>query len=134
MFDWKMEKTPFKLMIRRFINYWDQLYEKYPDAQVFVGKWGDETKNNEGYRELYTRINGKSRKEKINLAIVRIKEEDFIEHALFRFIDVLNYIDETFFKKLKYGTTDENVIALIRHGFSRGVAELILVKYKFFLT
>ena len=133
MLDWKMAKTPFKLMIRRFISYWDELYQNNPNAQVYVGKWGDEPKDDGGFIDHYTRINRKNQNEKINLAIVRIKEEeDFIEHALFRFIDILNdlnLIEESFFKHLKYGTTDEKVIALIRHGLSRGVAELILSKY-----
>jgi len=136
MLDWKVSKFPLKLMMRHFINYWDGLYERNPTAQVYVGKWGDEKKD-DGHLEHYTKINTKTRKEKVNLAIVRIKEEeDFIEYVIFRFIDILydmQKIDEEFYMKIKYGTNDENVIRLIRYGFSRGVAELILVEYSDFV-
>ncbi len=132
MFSLRIEKTPFKVLIKKFTNHWNRIYEEKPDSLVYVGKWGDE-KTEDGHREIYTRINLKSNKEKINLAIVRIKEEeDFIDHFLFRFIDILNdlnFIDKDFFKKIKYGTTDEKIISLIRHGLSRGVSELILKKY-----
>jgi len=130
--DWKINKTPFKLMITRFIDHWEKQEEISPNIQIYVGKWGDEIKE-DGHLEHYTRINNKTRKEKINLAIVRIKEEeDFIEHLLFRFIDILNdleLLEEGFFKKIKYGTTDDRAISLIKHGLSRGVAELVLSKY-----
>lgn len=140
MLDWKIAKIPLKLMIRNFINYWDSLYERYPNKQVYVGRWGDETDatNENSFREHFTRINSKTRKEKINLAIVRIKEEeDFIEYKIFRFVDVLNdlnLIDSTFYKKLKYGTTDDVTINLIRNGLSRSVAELLLQSYRSSIT
>jgi len=132
MLDWKIEKVAFKQMIMMFVTYWENLYDRDPNIQVYVGRWGDEIKG-DGFQELYTRISRKTRTEKINLAIVRIKEEeDYIEYILFRFIDVLNdleLLDETFYKLLKYGTTNELVINFIKHGLSRGVAELILGTY-----
>jgi len=71
--------------------------------------------------------------EKINLAIVRIKEEeDFFDYVIFRFVEILNeleFLDKTFYELVKYGTTDHKVITLIKNGFSRGVAELLVNKY-----
>jgi hypothetical protein len=74
---------------------------------------------------------------KINLAIVRIKEEeDFFDYKIFRFVEILNSLgalDTTFYKKIKYGTISTTKINLIREGFSRGLAELLLKKYKDFV-
>ncbi|TWI61247.1 hypothetical protein LZ24_03457 [Desulfobotulus alkaliphilus] len=70
--------------------------------------------------------------------MLRIKEEeDFFDYVIFRFVDILNeleLIDATFYKLVKYGTTDGRIITLIKNGFSRGVAELLLTKkYKSFV-
>ncbi|KPZ57962.1 DEAD/DEAH box helicase [Pseudoalteromonas sp. P1-25] len=137
LLDWKIDKKPFKLMIRLFMNYWDDLIQRIPNFQIYVGKWGDEVKRSGGHKTHYTQIGGKTRAEKINLAIVRIKEEeDFLEHELLKFIEILNdlnKINSSFYKKVKYGTTDDETIKLIKIGLSRGVAELLLVKYPQFV-
>ncbi|WP_323661103.1 DEAD/DEAH box helicase [Pectobacterium versatile] len=129
---WKVKNTPFKLIIRNFINYWDSIPKNTPKEFVFVGKWGDETFGN-GHREHWVNINKKTRSEKINLAIVRIKEEDdFLDYNILKFIDVINdvgLIDETFYLKIKYGTKDKRVISLINDGFSRGLSDLMVSKY-----
>ena len=127
--DWNIKKIPLGIMIRRFIKYWDNLPK---DTPVFIGSWGDTTKG-ESHQKLFTHISGKSQSEKINLAIVRIKEEeDFFDYVIFRFVEILNEIgniDETFYKLVKYGTTNKETIALIQNGFSRGVAGLLSKKY-----
>ncbi|MCE7626426.1 DEAD/DEAH box helicase [Vibrio fluvialis] len=137
LLDWKIDKKPFKLMIRLFIKYWDDLIQRMPNFQIYVGKWGDEVKRSGGHKTHYTQIGGKTRAEKINLAIVRIKEEeDFLEHELLKFIEILNDLNKinlNFYKKVKYGTTDDETIKLIKIGLSRGVAELLLVKYPQFV-
>jgi len=132
--DWRIEKAPMPVMIQRFIKYWEKLPENTP---VFVGSWGDTKKDEGEHRESFTYITGKTLGEKINLAIVRIKEEeDFFDYVIFRFIDILNeleLIDEAFYKLVKYGTTDYRVITLIKNGFSRGVAELLMKNYIAFI-
>lgn len=137
LLDWKIDKKPFKLMIRLFMNYWDDLIQRIPNFQIYVGKWGDEVKHSGGHKTHYTQIGGKTRTEKINLAIVRIKEEeDFLEHELLKFIEILNdlnKVNSNFYKKVKYGTTDDETIKLIKIGLSRGVAELLLEKYPQFV-
>jgi len=137
LLDWRIDKKPFKLMIRLFINYWDDLIQRMPNFQIYVGKWGDEVKRSGGHKTHYTQIGGKTRADKINLAIVRIKEEeDFLEHELLKFIEVLNdlnKINSNFYKKVKYGTTDDETIKLIKIGLSRSVAELLLAKYPQFV-
>ncbi|KAF1075458.1 DEAD/DEAH box helicase family protein [Halodesulfovibrio sp. MK-HDV] len=127
--DWKIRRYSYARMIRQMIDYWNQLP---PTALVFVGKWGDTTQP-EGYLEHFTRIGSSSFVEKVNFAIVRIKEEeDFLEHDLFRFVEILNeleMLDEDFYLLAKYGTNDPKVISLIRNGFSRTFAEMLLTEY-----
>jgi hypothetical protein len=130
---WKVKNTPFKLIIRNFINYWDSIPKNTPKEFVFVGKWGDETFGN-GYREHWVNINKKTKSEKINLAIVRIKEEDdFLDYKILKFIEVIKeveLIDEMFYLNIKYGTKDKRIISLINDGFSRGLSDLIVSKYE----
>ena len=127
--DWSIEKAPLPVMISRFIRYWEQLPD---DTPIFIGSWGDVTKDG-SHREVFTYISGKSPAEKINLAIVRIKEEeDFFDHMLTRYIDILHelsLIDEEFYKLVKYSTTHEPTITLIQNGFSRSVAEMLIKDY-----
>ncbi|MBF4237736.1 hypothetical protein, partial [Vibrio anguillarum] len=127
--DWNIENAPLSIMIRRFINYWDSLPENTP---VFIGSWGD-VKKEDSHREVFTYISKKSTKEKINLAIVRIKEEeDFFDYTIFRFVEILNdlgFISDEFYKMAKYGTTDKVKISMIQNGFSKGVAQLLRSSY-----
>ncbi|CTQ14472.1 DNA helicase-like protein, putative (fragment) [Klebsiella variicola] len=129
---WKVKNTPFKLIIRNFLSYWNSIPKDTQKEFVFVGKWGDETFGN-GYREHWVNINKKTNAEKINLAIVRIKEEDdFLDYQIFKFIEVINevgLIEETFYLKIKYGTKDKRIISLINDGFSRGLSDLLVNKY-----
>lgn len=132
--DWTIENIPLPMMIKKMVSYWQGLAEGTP---VYVGSWGD-APGDSGYGENFTYIKSKTNAERINLAIVRIKEEeDFFDHALFRFIEVLhdlNLLDETFYKRAKYGTADPKVISMINSGFSRGVSELLLTTYRRFVT
>lgn len=134
---WKIKNTPFKLIIRNFIKYWDSIPENSQKEFVFVGKWGDETFGN-GHRPHWVNISKKTKVEKINLAIVRIKEEDdFLDYQILKFIEVLNdisLIDEEFYLKLKYGTMNKNIIILINDGFSHSLSELIISKYQSFIS
>ena len=128
--DWKIENVPMSRMISKFIGHWDDQPASEP---IFVGhRWGDSSIEG-SYSLLYTSMRGKSSSEKVNLAIVRIKEEeDFFDYEIFRFIEILfelNMLDDVFYKRAKYGTSDPDTITLIKNGFSRGVAELLLEDY-----
>ncbi|WP_429036965.1 DEAD/DEAH box helicase [Aeromonas media] len=132
--DWSIENIPMGVMIGRFLHFWSELPENTP---IFVGSWGD-VKKDDSYRELFTYISQKSKYEQINLAIVRIKEEeDFVDYNIFRYIDILfdsELIDENYYKLLKYGTTNETTISMIQNGFSKSTAELINKKYINYFT
>lgn len=132
MLDWKIKKYTMKQIISQFIKYWDERAPQGSSNLVFVGKWGDR-KFEDSFSEHWVDMSEKTRKEKINLAIVRIKEEDdFFDYNIFRFVEVMNgvgCVDVDFYKKIKYGTTDDVKIKMIRDGFSRGLSDLILSKY-----
>ena len=117
-----------------FLKFWSELPENTP---IFVGSWGD-VKKDDSYRELFTYISRKSKDEQVNLAIVRIKEEeDFVDYNIFQYLDILfdsELIDEDYYKLVKYGTTDESTISMIQNGFSKSTAELINKNYIDYFT
>ena len=87
---------------------------------VYVGNWGDTTRG--GYQALWTDISQKNNYEKINLAIVRLKEEfDFIDNEIIKYIEILaslGLIEESLYLKIKYGTDNKEKIALLNCGIS----------------
>ena len=130
--DWKLKQYSVKQIIRSTLKYWRELYEKKGSDFVYVGNWGD-TKYGDSKYSYWVRISTKDDVEKINLAIVRLKEEDdFFDNKIFKFVEILNgvgAVDPDFYKRIKYGTTDDVKIKLIREGYSRGLAELLLDRY-----
>lgn len=131
MLNWRINNASYKQMIASFIGHWNNLVINGGDTLVYVGRWGDTTRN--GFREYWTDIKGKSTSEKINLAIVRIKDEqDFLDNKLLRFIEVLNdlhLVNLSFYNRIKYGTDNPVKIALIKNGLSMALANLIVDKY-----
>lgn len=138
----QLENKPFSQQILRFVDYWEKLIREGRDTIVYVGKWGEITKSFwdslkkvfvEGYEPNWVDIKEKKQLEKINLAIVRIKEEqDFIENSLMKFVEVLkdcDEIEEEFYLKIKYGTTDERIICMIKNGITKSTAKLLNDKY-----
>ena len=125
-------------MINSFLFYWKFFDKKDPDDKdkkdektdeeclVYVGKWGDEKRD--GHSALWTNIRYKNQKERVNLAIVRIyDEQEFLDNVLIKFIEILNELEilnGDFYNKIKYGTSDENTITLIKNGFSFGLVEI----------
>ncbi|WP_460142322.1 DEAD/DEAH box helicase [Pseudomonas sp. S3_B08] len=130
--DWKLKSYSVKQTIRLTLSYWKKLVEDSRSDHVFVGRWGDTTYGESKY-ERWVRISQKDDTERINLAIVRLKDEDdFFDNKIFKFVEVLNGVgalDPGFYKMIKYGTSDDTKIKLIRDGYSRGLADLMLEKY-----
>lgn len=128
---WRIKGATYNEMINYFLQYWNWLIDNKVDTYVYAGKWGDTTRG--GYQELWTNIKVKDITQRINLAIVRIKEEqDFLDNTLIKYIEVLNdldIIDEPLYLKIKYGTTDNRIITLIRNGLSLTLSKLIVEKY-----
>ena len=133
---WLMRSAPFSELIKRFLTYWQRLSkDSSHDGLVYVGRWGDITRG--GHRPLWVDIREKSEVEKVNLAILRIKEEqDFVENKIVKFIEVLNdleLIEEDIYRKIKYGTSDTVAIIMIKNGYSNSLAKLLLSKYPDYL-
>lgn len=134
--DWRVKSSSYREMIASFIKYWKSLESNNRDTDVYVGRWGDKTKNN-GFRKFWTDIKTKNHKDRVNLAIVRIKEEqDFLDNIFIKYIEVLNdlgMVKKDFYEQIKYGTDDESKITLIKNGLSLPLANLLIKEYNKYL-
>jgi 23S rRNA G2069 N7-methylase RlmK/C1962 C5-methylase RlmI len=115
----------------------DKIIKKGGETLVYVGsKWGEEKR--QGFRPLWVDVKNKNKKELVNLAIVRIKEEqDFLNNTLIKFFEVLNdlkLIEENFYNMVKYGTTSKKRITLIKNGIGGELSKLLVDKYGDFLS
>lgn len=136
--NWRRENLSLKESVIRLVYYWDHLAQD-DRATVFVGKSFGEIKRSEDDQiPLYINLNIKSKKEIINLAIIRIKEEnDYIDYNLFKYIDFLqkfNLIDINDYNLLHYGTVDDIQIYFQRDGLSRELSKLLSTKYQKYLN
>lgn len=136
--NWRKENLSLKESVIRLVYYWDHLAHD-DRATVFVGKSFGEIKRSEDDQiPLYVNLNIKSKKEIINLAIIRIKEEnDYIDYNLFKYIDFLqkfNLIDINDYNLLHYGTVDDIQIYFQRDGLSRELSKLLSTKYQKYLN
>ena len=133
---WKLDGKPYNQIISHIVNYWRNLIAEGRDTFVYVGKWGDTTRD--GHTPLWTDVRYKDQTQLINLAIVRIKEEqDFIDSTIMKFVEVLNdlnLLDESLYLKIKYGTFDGVEIIMIRNGISLTLAKLLLEKYRQYVS
>ena len=130
---WKLQSIPFNQMIAQTLAYWKKTISLREDTIVYVGRWGDLTRGN-GFRKLWTDISKKNQSQLINLAIVRIKEEqDFIDNTIMKYVEVLNdleLIEYTLYLRLKYGTSVPAEIVLIKNGISLSLTQLLMEKYR----
>lgn len=130
---WRIMGLKMQEMVNNVVGYWDRL--NADDAKtVYVGKWGDVERG--GKKKYWTNIREKSDFEKINLAIVRLKEEyDFIDNEIIKYIEVLNalgLIDKKLYLKIKYGTDNEDKISLLNCGITSVLSQILEEKYKNF--
>jgi len=129
--NWRIKGASYSEMIQSFLKYWASLTTSESTAMIFVGRWGDITRG--GHQALWTDIKGKNISQRINLAIVRIKEEqDFLDNVIIKYIEVLNdlgFLEESFYLKIKYGTDDKRIITLVKNGISLSLSNLIVDKY-----
>lgn len=129
--DWRIANTSLNQMINSFIRYWNALIESGKETIIFVGRWGDITRN--GQIPLWTDIADKTEIQMVNLAIVRIKEEqDFLDNVIIKYIEVLNdmeLLEESLYLNIKYGTNDRRIITCTKNGVSLTLAKIIVEKY-----
>lgn len=135
-FDWRINQSNYLRMIANFLKYWKKIENSSP--YVFAGRWGNISRDQTKRNNFYIDVRQLNDYERVNLAILRIKEEqDFIDNKLVKFVEVLNdigLIDEELYNKIKYGTNDSEKISLVRAGFSHIVAHVLLTKYQEFIS
>lgn len=132
LIDWKINGASYAEMIRNFIRYWDET----DNDEVYVGKWG-EIERDGNFRKSWVNIREKNYSEKVNLAIVRIKEEqDFVDNYLLKYVEVLNdleKVDDDLYLKIKYGTTNQEKIKLMNFGVNSFLASKLIDEYSDFV-
>lgn len=129
LLDWRANGSSYKKMISRFVKYWRELEDKI----VFVGsKWGEQKRSETDFIELYIDISNKTDEQLINLAILRIKEEqDFLDNSLMKFVEIINdlgLIEKSFYERIKYGSDNPYMICLLKNGYSIELARCVLQK------
>ena len=129
--DWRITNASLNQMINSFMRYWKELIESGKETLIFVGRWGDTTRN--GQIPLWTDIADKTEVQKINLAIVRIKEEqDFLDNVIIKYVEVLNdmeLLENNLYLSIKYGTNDRRIITCTKNGISLSLAKKLVEKY-----
>lgn len=130
--DWRISNTSLNQMISSFMKYWKSLIKDERKSKIiFVGRWGDLTRD--GVVPLWTDISNKTDDQLVNLAIVRIKEEqDFLDNVLLKYIEVLNdleLLDEKLYLLIKYGTDEKKIITCTKNGISLTLAKQIVENY-----
>lgn len=126
LFDWRINGCHYQRMISQLLGYWNNLSDKV----IYVGsKWGEQTRDNNSIRQNYVDLTLKNQSQIVNLAIVRIKEEqDFIDNNIAKYVEILNdleLINHDFYSRFKYGTNNPKIISLLRNGFSLELAKTI---------
>lgn len=141
--DWKMNGNSYNQMIHSFLHYWKELEEKAranEEIKIYVGNsWGEVKRAEEEHIPRYVDLRKKDAKQRVNIAIVKIKEEqDFVEYNLMKYIDVLHdleLVEGNFYDRIKYGSSDQKVICLLKNGISMELAKCLLGgKYNEFLA
>lgn len=129
--DWRTKGSPYPLMISNFLRYW-RGREDAGDTLIFVGsKWGDKVRD--GNKKLYVSIGEKNENQRINLAIAKTKEEqEFVDFHIVKYVEILNeleLIDQDFYDQVKYGTSNKEIICMLKNGFSMELAKLLTTTY-----
>lgn len=126
--NWKKENQSFSQMISKQIYYW----ENSLNNNIYVGeRWGirlpDGTKTSMLDKRKLTK------KELINLAIIKVKEDlDYLDFYILRYIEVLykiDFIDDHEYNLIKYGTNDKMQIFFLKEGLSQDLSKLLVSKY-----
>lgn len=129
--NWRSSSASYKEMIGSFISYWSSL--RGENLLIYVGtKWGTDKRNFTDHQPLYIDLRKRDNIDRINIAIIRIKEEqDFVEFNLLKYIDILaelELIDIDFYEQVKYGSSNKRIITLLKNGFSIELAKTITKK------
>lgn len=123
-----------KAKIGFFMNHFSRVIELNRDTLFYVGQgYGDTIRKNidfsEKYKKVFIDLKRKSRKELVNIAIVKSKiEDDFVSFYIDKFVRSLcdlDVIDESQYEKFRYGTDDKSLIDLYTYGLSPKIINLL---------
>ncbi len=132
LIDWKIKGASYAEMIRSFLRYWEGM----GSDEVYVGKWGEIAREG-SFRQNWVIISEKTHAEQVNLAIVRIKEEqDFVDNQLLKYVELLHdlaKLDEELYLQIKYGTTSQDKIRLMNFGVNSILAGKLIDNYAEFV-
>ncbi|MBP5216087.1 MAG: hypothetical protein J6039_06020, partial [Alphaproteobacteria bacterium] len=130
LLEWKINNYPYNRMIKHFLEYWKRKISN-KDFIVYVGlTWGEVKRDPNDRHNLYINLQHKDDSDLVNLAIVKIKEEqDFIENHIIKYLEILHdleLIDNRFYEKVKYGSNDIRIITMLKNGFSADLANILI--------
>ncbi len=130
--NWRSQGAPYPVMINRFLSYWKRRVAD-GEALIYIGsKWGEEIRG-EGHQRLYVNMREKNEVQMVNLAIAKIKEEqEFIDFNILKYLEILKeleLVDDDFYDQVKYGTSNKEVICMLKNGFSMELAKLLTTTY-----
>lgn len=132
LIDWKIKGASYAEMIQNFLRYWEGM----GSDEVYVGKWGEIAREG-SFRPNWVVISEKTHAEQVNLAIVRIKEEqDFVDNYLLKYVELLHdlgKLDESLYLQIKYGTTNQDKIRLMNFGVNSILASKLIDVYADFV-
>lgn len=135
---WRSSSASYNEMIGSFLSYWRKLSDE--NLLIYVGsKWGKDKRSITDHIPLYIDLRKRNEAQRVNVAILRIKEEqDFVEFNLLKYVEIiseLGLIEGSFYEKIKYGSSDKNIITLLKNGFSIELAKCITKEnYKNFVS
>ena len=125
---WRTQGKPFSSLIGHFTSYWNRnrTYQRF----VYVGRrWGKVKKYSTSRIPLYIDLTKENNDSLINIAILRVKEEqDFVDNFLIKYIEVLNdleLLEPNLYNSIKYGSINPIDICLLKNGFSIELTECI---------
>lgn len=120
LLEWNLAGFSYKEYISKFLNYWNSLDDD--NCLIYFGSSRGEVSRDSSVKGNWIKIKDKTPKERVNLAILKIKlERDYIDNTLMKFVEILNsldLLDENFYKNLKYGSSDPKIIKMLQNGFS----------------
>ena len=120
-------KLSFNQRILKQVSYFDSIGNNIDPQRrklYFGDSYGEEKYDplNENSKPTYINLESKNKREKVNLAVVKLKmEDDFISYKLNRFVIMLydyNLISKDDYNLFIYGTVDEKKISLTKSGLT----------------
>lgn len=137
-FDWSVTYKSFKYMVNKMMKYWETRDDDHLEYVGYLGEFDAFGGKNPQNGLHYVYIKQKSRAEKINMAITRVKlSQDFADTHLNKYVEILNemgLVSQEYFNLLRYHTNDETIILLRKQGLTFDLAKTLVNNYSEFIA